>query len=74
MLTIRETLKEFKESEAFEHLFNNLRSKYIKEFENSSMDDITIREQIYIKLVSLRELHREIERFINDLQIEKARK
>lgn len=74
MLTIRETLDEFRKSEAYDHLFNNLRGKYLKEFENSTMEDYAVRQQAFIKLNALREIQREIDRFLNDLRIDRKRK
>jgi hypothetical protein len=73
MLSIREKLKEFQESEAFDFLLENLRGRYIKEFESSALDDYESRERAFQKLHALRELEREIERFVNDLMIDRKR-
>jgi len=74
MLSIREDLKEFHDSEAFSFLISNLKGKYLKEFETSPIEDTRTRERAHMKLYALKELEREIERFINGLAIDRQRK
>lgn len=68
-MTIATELSTFVESEAYNQLFNDLRIKYLREFENSASFDHDSRQHAYTMLKAARDLRTEIERYVNNIKV-----
>lgn len=71
MTTIAEGLQEFVRSEAYEHLFETLRGRYLKQFEQSAPSEHAVRQEAYVMLRAIRDLDKEIQKYLSNLKVKR---